>query len=110
MAQVKPFETTTMANLKRVMRTLIYVDKTPVYIQGSSMNVFNHAWIADGWMVLAANGAQSSYIHCNFCMRAKYDLWLLFESNTPFSVLFPINGSDTTQNFNTNVQMIDYML
>lgn len=39
-----------------------------------------------------------------------YDLWLLFESNTPFSVLFLVGGSDKTQNFNTNVQMIDYML
>lgn len=61
-------------------------------------------------MVLAANGTQSSYIHCNFCVGDDYDLWLLFESNTPFSVLFLVGGSDKTQNFNTNVQMIDYML
>lgn len=112
MAQIKPFETTTMANLKRVMRTLLYVDKMPVYIQGDSMNVFNfnHAWIADGWMVLAANGTHSSYIHCNFCVGYQYDLWLLFESNTPFSVLFPVGSSDETLNFDTDVQMIDYML
>lgn len=110
MAQVKPFATTTMTNLKRVMRTLLYVDKIPVYLSGGSEQVFCHAWIADGWLALAANGAQSSYIHCNFCVGDKYDLWLLFESNTPFSVLFPVGSSDETLNFDTDVQMIDYML
>lgn len=110
MAQVKPFETTTINNLKRVMRNLLYTDKLPVYLYGDSYNVIRHAWIADGWMVLDANGTQSSYIHCNFCVGAQYDLWLLFESNTPFSVLFPVNGSDKNVNFNMWVQMLDYVL
>ncbi len=110
LAQIKPFETTTMANLKRVMRTLLYTDKVPVYLYGDSREVIRHAWIADGWMVLNANGAESSYIHCNFCVGPKYDLWLLFESNAPFSVLFPVDGSDQTTDFNYNVSMIDYML
>lgn len=36
MAQIKPFATTTMANLKRVMRSLLYEDKIPVYLYGDS--------------------------------------------------------------------------
>lgn len=110
LAQIKPFATTTLANLKKSLRAMIYTDRIPVYFYGDSQNVISHAWIADGWMVLDANNTRSSYIHCNFCVGAKYDLWLLFESNTPFSVLFPYGGTDTTENFDIGVSMIDYML
>lgn len=105
-AQIKPMSTTSLDILKKNLRTMLYTEKMPVYFYGDSFEVIRHAWIADGWLVLSANNQQSTYIHCNFCVGEQYDLWLLFESATPFSVPFP--GVSGTTNFNYDVSMIYY--